>query len=74
MTAIDVPVTVLGLAVAPGDVIHADRHGAVIIPSEHLERLPEAVAHVVQSERPVLEAARAPDFDVDRLFEAWGMT
>src|SRR5690606_25355250 len=29
---IDVPVTILGMEVRPGDLIHADRHGAVNIP------------------------------------------
>ena len=73
VTAVNVPVTVLGLDVVPGDLIHADRHGAVIIAREHVGRLPAAVARVIESEKPVLEAARRPDFDVDRLFEAWGI-
>ena len=28
----DIPVEVFGLRVVPGDLIHADRHGAVVIP------------------------------------------
>ena len=28
------PVTVMGLTVSPGDLVHADRHGAVVVPPE----------------------------------------
>ena len=32
VVAMDVPVTVAGMAVQPNDLIHADQHGAVVIP------------------------------------------
>ena len=31
---IDTPVNVFGLTVSPGNLIHADRHGAVVVPNE----------------------------------------
>ena len=73
VTDVDVSVDVLGLTIEPGDLIHADRHGAVVISAEHLDALPEAIAAVMESEKPVLDAARHPDFDLDRLFGAWGL-
>ena len=73
VTEVDVSVDVLGLTVDPGDLLHADRHGAVVISPEHLDALPEAIAQVVRSEKPVLDAARHPEFDLDRLFGAWGL-
>jgi regulator of RNase E activity RraA len=71
VTAIDVPVKVLGLEVAPGDLIHADRHGAVIIGPEQVDVLGDAIDQVIDSERPILEAARGGAFDLEKLFEAW---
>ena len=70
--AMDETVTVFGLTVRPGDLIHADRHGAVIIePGVEIE-LPRAIDLVTRKEKPLLEAARAPDFTVDKLLAAWG--
>ena len=68
---IDVPVTVLGLRVAPGDLVHADRHGAVAVPAEVIPRLGAAVGRLLETERIVLDAARAPGFDFDAFERAW---
>lgn len=65
------PVTILGLQVAQGDLIHADRHGAVVIPPEVVPGLGAAVARMQETERLVLDPARQPGFDF-RAFElAW---
>jgi regulator of RNase E activity RraA len=69
--AIDLPVTVFGLTVNPGDLVHADRHGAVVIPPAHLPHLPAAIARMQATERIVLDAARAPGFDFARFEAAW---
>lgn len=71
VTEIDVPVTVFGLNVRPNDLIHADRHGGVLIPAEHFERLPAAIDIVIRKEQPILKAARAPGFTVEKLRAAW---
>lgn len=71
LTEIDVPVRVFGLTVRPGDLIHADRHGAVIIAPEHLGGLPEAIRTVQETEAPILEAARRPDFTLEQFLEIW---
>jgi regulator of RNase E activity RraA len=71
-TAIGIPVTVLGLRVQPDDLIHADKHGAVIIPSGMAKELPKAVELNMRQEAPILAAARAPNFTVDKLLQAWG--
>lgn len=67
----DRPVDVLGLRVAPGDLIHADRHGALAVPAEVIPVLAAAIRKLQATERIVLDAARAPDFDFDRFAEAW---
>jgi regulator of RNase E activity RraA len=58
------PVEVLGMAVSDGDIVHADRHGAVVFASDEAERLPAAVDLILRRELVVLTAARKPGFDV----------
>ncbi|MCE0503945.1 RraA family protein [Roseivivax sp. GX 12232] len=65
------PVTVFGLRVAPGDWVHADRHGALVIPEELLPELGAAIAKMQRTEAIVLEAARAPGFDFAAFEAAW---
>lgn len=61
------PVTVAGLSVADGDLIHADQHGAVVIPTEICAEIPEAAALIASRERVVISAAQRPGFDIDAL-------
>lgn len=65
------PVTVAGMAVATGDLIHADRHGAVVIPAEVADRVQDAAERVARQESVVIEAAKRPDFDLEKLKAAW---
>jgi regulator of RNase E activity RraA len=65
------PVDVLGLAVQDGDIVHADRHGALVVAREVVEKLPAAIDLMTRREKVILEAARAPGFDVARLREAY---
>lgn len=67
----DGPVTVMGLDVSPGELVHADRHGAVVIPDEVAPGLAEGIARLRETERIVLDAARAPGFDFATFEQAW---
>jgi regulator of RNase E activity RraA len=69
--AFDCPVEIFGLKVRPNDLLHADRHGAVIIDPQIAPELPRAIDLVTRKEAPVLKAARAPGFTVEKLIEAW---
>jgi regulator of RNase E activity RraA len=64
-------VEVHGMTVRHGDLIHADRHGAVVIPADAAARLPEAIELCGRREAPILAAARAPGFSVEKLAAAW---
>jgi regulator of RNase E activity RraA len=68
----DIEVNVHGMQVSPGDLIHADRHGAVVIPRAVAEKVPAAVDLCGRKEAPVLKMARAPGFSVDKLRQAMG--
>jgi regulator of RNase E activity RraA len=65
------PVRVLGLEVRQGDLIHADRHGAVVVPPEVISDLAKAIAKLQATERLVLDPARKADFDFAAFETAW---
>ena len=71
VTEIATPVQVFGMTVAPDDWIHADRHGALVIPENVLPALEAAILKMQETEAIVLNAARAPDFDFDAFEVAW---
>ena len=64
------PVTVAGMRVSDGDVIHADQHGAVVIPHEVCGEVKRAAALIARRERVIITAAQQPGFDVDALRRA----
>ncbi len=66
----NVPVNVHGMAVQHDDIIHADQHGAVIVPVDAVRRIPDAVDLITRKEAKILDAARKPDFSIDTLKEA----
>ena len=62
-----VAVTVHGMSVRPGDLIHADRHGAVVVPADVADDIPAAAAKIAAAERVLIDAARSDGFSIDRL-------
>jgi regulator of RNase E activity RraA len=64
-------VEIFGLIVAEGDLIHADRHGAVVIPKDVIETLESAIGKLLSTEHLILEPARKDGFDFDVFEKAW---
>lgn len=64
------PVNVFGMNVAHDDVVHADFHGAVVIPAEAVRKLPDAIALSMRRERVILDLCESPDFSPAKLREA----
>lgn len=62
ITSVAKPVRFLGLTVAPGDLVMADRHGALVIPPAALPCLEDAIAEMERRERPVIEFCQSPGF------------
>jgi regulator of RNase E activity RraA len=58
-----VTVTVAGMTVRPGELIHADRHGAVIVPLDVAAQIPAVAAQQAQAESVLITAARQPGFN-----------
>lgn len=63
-------VVVHGMQVSPGDLVHADRHGAVAFDPKLCAEILKAVDLLTRREAKILEAARAPDFDIEKLAKA----
>ena len=68
--ATGVQVEIFGLTVRHGDLIHADRHGAAVIPHEAAPELPAAVATLTRREAVILDACKQADFGIARLRQA----
>jgi len=64
-------VNVFGLQVAPGALIHADRHGAVVVPDDVIADLEDAIRKLLNTERIVLDAAVREGFDFAAFEIAW---
>jgi regulator of RNase E activity RraA len=71
VTALNVPIKIFGLTVEPGDLVHADRHGAVVVPPEVIPMLEAAIRKMQNTEHLVLGPAREPGFDFARFEAAW---
>ncbi len=65
-------VSVAGMRVEHDDLIHADQHGAVVIPWEVVDQVKEAADAIARRERVIIDAAQENGFDMARLRRAWG--
>ena len=68
---IGTPVTIFSMTVHDGDLIHADRHGGVVIPKDVIPDLEAAIITMFETEKLILEPARQGDFDFDAFQQAW---
>jgi regulator of RNase E activity RraA len=64
-------VSVAGMMVSANDIIHADRHGAVVIPPDAVEKIPAAVDLLTRREKVLIEASKQPGFSIDELRKAY---
>ncbi|MFC3614254.1 RraA family protein [Lutimaribacter marinistellae] len=68
---IGTPVEVFGLRIADGDLVHADRHGALVIPVDVIPDLEFAIKKLLETEKLILEPARQEGFNFDAFEMAW---
>lgn len=60
-------VNVAGMVARSGDLIHADRHGAVVVPKDKIGAVIKGAELIARREAAIMEAARKPGFTVDAL-------
>ncbi len=63
-------VNIFGMLVRHDDVVHADVHGAVVIPAEAVRALPKAIELMARREKVILDRARSPGFNSRAMREA----
>jgi len=66
------PITVAGMRVLSGELIHADQHGAVVIPWDVVDKVLDAAKQIAAQEHVIIEAAQQPGFNMGKLREARG--
>lgn len=64
-------VSVFGMRVLQGDLIHADRHGAVCIPADVLPQLNDALDRLFAAEAVVLDPLKDGDVDFETFKDLW---
>lgn len=65
------PVRIHGLSVRTSDLVHADRHGAVVVPANVVPGLAAAMAKLLATEQLILGPARGEGFDFAAFERAW---
>jgi len=61
------PVKVGGIVVHSGDLIHADKHGALVVPKEIASDIPQAAARVTEREQRIIGHCQSPNFSLEEL-------
>jgi len=61
------PVNIFGMQVGHDDVIHADYHGAVVVPADAVKKLPAAIDLISRREKVILDFCKSPDFSASKL-------
>ncbi len=65
-------VTVAGMDVGDGEILHADQHGAVVLPNHSLGKIEHAAKLVAKREKVIIDATKRKDFDYKILMMAKG--
>ncbi|MHB1219885.1 MAG: RraA family protein [Alphaproteobacteria bacterium] len=71
LVSFDCQVNIHGMVVNSGDLVHADRHGAVVIPHEVATEVPKALDLMQRREAVIINAAKAADFTPEKLKAAY---
>jgi regulator of RNase E activity RraA len=70
IVTVNCDVTIHGMQVKHDDVVHADLHGAVVIPHDVVTKIPAAIDLLTRKEKVILDMARSRGFNIERLKEA----
>ena len=63
----NVDVTIHGMAVKSGDLVHADRHGAVIVPMDKIDAMQSAAGDLAAREAKIIAVARSKGVTVEQI-------
>ena len=63
----NIPVTIGGVTVNPGDLLLGDKHGVISIPKDIVKDLPDAIAKVEAGEKEIIDVCKAQNFSPEKL-------
>ncbi|MDC1243142.1 RraA family protein [Amylibacter sp.] len=69
--SVNQPINVFGMNIKSGDLVHADRHGAVVVPIDVIDSLEASILKMQETEKLVLDPARKKGFDFNAFEAAW---
>lgn len=69
--SVNQPINIFGMNIKSGDLVHADRHGAVVVPTDVIDDLETSILKMQQTERLILDPARKKGFDFNAFEAAW---
>jgi regulator of RNase E activity RraA len=64
-------VNVHGMEVSDSNLVHADMHGAIVVPAGDAQDIVEEATKIMARERIVIEASQKPGFNMGKLRQAW---
>ena len=64
------PVEIMGLEVQTGDLLYADCHGVLTIPTEIVAELPLVADRILQEDQAIVDVCQSPDFSPEKLLNA----
>jgi len=67
---VGVPVSICGMSAKSGDLIHADMHGAVVIPIDVARKIADAAKLLARREAVIIGASKKKGFSFEKLAQA----
>jgi len=61
------PVEIGELKIVPGDLLHGDRHGVLMIPPEVIAEIPQEAERIARAEDELIQFCRSPQFSLKGL-------
>ena len=74
LVEIGIPVSVGGLTVTTGDLIHGDKHGVPSIPFDLADKIPDMFSPIADYEKKTIDVCQSPSFSMEQLKEVAKIT
>lgn len=68
---INIEVNIFGLTVKPNDLVHADKHGALVIPNNLVGYLGDAIIKLIDTEKLILQPAKKDKMSFSDFEKVW---
>jgi 4-hydroxy-4-methyl-2-oxoglutarate aldolase len=69
VVGVDMPVSICGIQVQTGDMLHGDSNGLIKVPADNRDKLPDIIRSVKEAEANIIKYAKSDDFSIDGLMK-----